>query len=247
MATDARIEKLILDVTDEGSIRAAVAQIVQAVGRIDVLVNNACHVAFGTVESCSLQQQQRSMDVNYFGVVRMLQAVLPLMRRQRRGRVINISSIAGFDPYPPLETYSASKFALEGLSESLATTVAPWNIWVSLVEPGGVNTEAPMRAEQGERTPEDGDCFVRYARESQKRMVASYKAGAALRPDEVAELIRDILVQEKPHLRYQVGEFTRRVAELRFSDPTGDAFVTKKAELLEEAGLYALLRDEFSR
>ncbi|MCB1136419.1 MAG: SDR family NAD(P)-dependent oxidoreductase, partial [Chlamydiia bacterium] len=115
---------LVADVTDSASIDTAIASALSISKRMDVVVNNACHVVIGTCETCALAEQMTSMDVNYFGPVRVLQAVLPLMRKQRSGKVINISSIAGYEPFPHLEAYVASKWALEGLSESLAVHLA---------------------------------------------------------------------------------------------------------------------------
>lgn len=143
------LAKIALDVTDTASIRFAIAKIHETESRIDLIVNNACDVVVGTIESCTLEQQIRSMDVNYFGVVRLLKEILPIMRNQRSGQIINLSSIAGIDPYPPIETSAVTKFALEGLTESLATNLRPWGIRCSLIEPGGVKTFAPERADQG--------------------------------------------------------------------------------------------------
>lgn len=233
------LEKVILDVTDANSTQAAVDNVLKKTGRVDVLINNACDVAIGTVETCSLEQQVRSMDINYFGAVRMLQSVLPSMRKQKSGHIINISSISGFDPYPPIETYSATKFALEGLTESLVTTLSPWNIKLSLVEPGGVKTKAPELAYQGERVV-DGGAFQKYSQSAQEKMIASYSQGA-LETSEIATLIWDILQSPEPHLRYQAGEFTQNIAKNRFKDPTGLFPVQEKRKLLEEMGLYQLL------
>lgn len=131
-----QLTKLIGDVTEASSIEQNIQPIISESGRLDVVINNALHVIVGTCETCTIEEQKQSMDVNYFGAVRVLQSALPFMQKQRSGHIINISSVAGYEPFPHLESYVASKFALEGLTESLASHLSPWNIRVSLIEPG---------------------------------------------------------------------------------------------------------------
>lgn len=234
-----KIRILVGDVTDVSSIDKAVASILNQSGRIDGVINNACHVVVGTSETCTLEEQIHSMDVNYFGPVRILQAVLPVMRKQRSGKVINISSVAGYEPFPHLESYVASKYALEGLSESMATHLAPWNISVSLIEPGGVKTEAPREASMGGRTVTDTDAYQRYCIHAKQQMADSYDE--SMDPQHVADVIEEILCHDKPHLRYPLGKFAKDRAAKRYFDPSGDSYVTFKRQLLQDSGLYALL------
>jgi NAD(P)-dependent dehydrogenase (short-subunit alcohol dehydrogenase family) len=241
-AGDGRLHRRVVDVTSAESVRDGVEAIERTEGAIDVLIHNACDVVIGTVETCSLAQQMHSMDVNYFGAVRLLQEVLPGMRARRRGRIIHMSSVAGIDPYPPIETYAATKFALEGLTESLATTLSPWGIFVSLIEPGGVRTEAPALAPQGERALAPNP-YARYCAAAQQRMIESYAAGAAQEPKAIAELVAQVIAAERPHLRYPSGAFAEDIARRRFSDPTGDAPVAAKRALLEQAGLLQLIQE----
>jgi NAD(P)-dependent dehydrogenase (short-subunit alcohol dehydrogenase family) len=238
-ASSQRLAKLTLDLGDSVSVHNGLKEILKNDERLDIVINNACDVVFGTIESCTLEQQRQSMNVNYFGVVRVLKEVLPFMRRRQRGQIINLSSVAGIDPYPPLETYSATKFALEGLTESLATNLRPWGIKCSLIEPGGVKTTAPEKAQLGNQgLPEDP--FGRYAQASQKLMIQNYQKGAQ-EPEEIAELILSVLESPNPHLRYQTGAFSVQAAKKRFHDPTGDSFVEAKRRVLEENGLYQLI------
>jgi NAD(P)-dependent dehydrogenase (short-subunit alcohol dehydrogenase family) len=125
-----------LDVTDEDSIREAVAATEKRFGTIDVLVNDAGYGLFGPIEGATAEQFEAQFRTNVFGVVAMIRHVLPLMRKHRSGTIINMSSLAGRFGSPFLAPYSASKYALEGLSESLRFELMPHNIRVKLVEPG---------------------------------------------------------------------------------------------------------------
>jgi NAD(P)-dependent dehydrogenase (short-subunit alcohol dehydrogenase family) len=132
--------KLQLDVTQTDSVNQAIALTLQQFGRIDVLINNAGYTMLGALEEVSEEQTQRVFDVNVFGALRMIRAVVPHMREQRSGRIINISSIAGKLSTPVNGTYSATKFALEALSDALQMEVALFGIQVVLVEPGAIKT-----------------------------------------------------------------------------------------------------------
>ncbi len=233
------VTKVVADVTDAASIEKVVQTIIQKEGRIDVVINNACHVVVGTCETCTLEEQQESMNVNYFGAVRVLQSVLPHMRRERSGQVIQISSVAGFEPFPHLESYVASKFALEGLTESLASHLAPWNIRISLVEPTNVKTECPGRAPLGSRALWDTETYGDYLLKAKQKMAEGFNR--AMEPLEVVQVIEEILKSEKPHLHYPIGEFAKTRAKKRFQDPTGDSYVLFKNQLLLESYFYDIL------
>jgi len=130
--------KLPLDVTQKDSVNRAIALTLQQFGRIDVLINNAGYTMLGALEDVSEEQTQQIFDVNVFGALRMIRAVVPHMRNQHAGRIINISSIAGKLSTPVNGTYSATKFALEALSDALQMELAPFGIQVVLVEPGAI-------------------------------------------------------------------------------------------------------------
>ena len=140
-AASARAQVLKLDVTDQAQVDAAVKAARERFGRIDVLVNNAGIGYFGAVEESEDAEVRRMFEVNVFGLGRMTQAVLPVMRAQRSGCIINISSLAGINPFPALGYYCATKFAVEGLSGALAQEVEPLGIKVIVVEPSGFRTD----------------------------------------------------------------------------------------------------------
>jgi len=130
-----------LDVTDQVEVDAATRSAEKHFGRIDVLVNNAGIGYFGAVEESDEEEVRRMFEINFFGLSRMTRAVLPIMRRQRSGHIVNISSIGGLKSFPALAYYNATKYAVEGFSESLAIETAPLGIKVTIVEPSGFRTD----------------------------------------------------------------------------------------------------------
>jgi len=137
---------LTLDVCSEDSVKACVESVLKQADGIDVLVNNAGYELGGALEEISLDEAQAQFETNFFGVVRMVRAILPTMRQQKHGQIINISSLAGIVAVPFLGMYSASKFALEGYAEALRHEAKPFNIQVSLIEAGFLNT--PLRTKR---------------------------------------------------------------------------------------------------
>ena len=129
-----------LDVTNLDDAKNSVAEAVKSFGRIDVLVNNAGYALVGAVEEASDEQAKQQFDTNFFGVLNVTREALPILRRQKSGHIVNIGSLVGFSAFPLLGLYSASKFALEGLTESLAAEVAPFGIKTMIVEPGPYKT-----------------------------------------------------------------------------------------------------------
>ncbi len=142
----AGIEPIELDVADDASIRKAVAAVFNAAGRIDVLVNNAGFAIFGAVEDLGRSEFRRQFEVNVFGAMALCRAVLPTMRRQGDGYIVNISSLVGRVSTPLLGAYSASKFAIEALSDALRVEARPFGIKVVVVEPGMTRTRFQERA-----------------------------------------------------------------------------------------------------
>ncbi len=135
-----------LDVTNLEDVKNAVSEAVKEFGRIDVLVNNAGYALAGAIEETSNEQIRQQFDTNLFGVLNVTREALPVLRRQKSGHIVNISSVVGFSAFPSLGIYSASKFALEGISEALAAEVAPLGIKTTLVEPGPFYTGGVERA-----------------------------------------------------------------------------------------------------
>jgi NAD(P)-dependent dehydrogenase (short-subunit alcohol dehydrogenase family) len=209
-AAGPRVEPVIVDVTDDASVAAAVEHIGDAVGSSGLagLVNNAGIAVAGPLEFLAIEDFQRQLDVNVTGVVRATQAALPLLRLAR-GRIVNMSSIGGRVALPMVGPYAASKFALEGLSDSLRRELRPWGMHVALIEPGAVATpiwdkgidqanaiERDARPEVRERY---GPVIDRIREESEKNR------SEGVPPQEVAEAVAHALTASKPKTRYLVG------------------------------------------
>ncbi|OCI96914.1 short-chain dehydrogenase/reductase [Rhizobium sp. AC27/96] len=181
-----RAKAVLLDVTDFAAIEPAITRIEEEVGPIDVLINNAGYGHEGTLEESPLDEMRRQFDVNVFGAVAMIKAVLPFMRRRRAGHIINITSMGGFITMPGIAYYCGSKFALEGISEVLAKEVAGFGIHVTAVAPGSFRTDWAGRSMvRSDRSISDYDELfdpIRKAREekSGNQTGDPHKAAAAM-------------------------------------------------------------------
>jgi NAD(P)-dependent dehydrogenase (short-subunit alcohol dehydrogenase family) len=198
-----------MDVTEDDSVERAVGFVLESTGRIDAVVNNAGISVAGAVEDTMIQEAKFQFETNFFGALRVCRAVLPTMRSQQRGTIVNVSSIAGLIALPYQAMYSASKFALEGLTEALRMEVKPFGIHVVLVEPGDTRTGAT-----------DNRRIVAGARQSQafsnhfEQMMAAVEADerSGISPDIVARLVGRIIDSPSPRLRYRVGSFVQMLA-----------------------------------
>src|SRR5712692_1792799 len=193
-----------LDVTDDVSVKDAVQAILSETGRIDVLVNNAGYVLNGAFEDLAMDEIKTQYDTNVFGLIRTTQAVLPIMRKQKSGIIVNISSAAGRFGYPGESAYVSTKFALEGLSESMAYELEPFGIKVVLVEPGPIRTNFAdgMVAAKKSQNPTSP-----YAEIMKKlnAVLASIRENASS-PDLVAKVVLNAVTSENPSLRYLAGK-----------------------------------------
>ena len=198
-----------MDVNQEDSVEAAVAEIMAEAGRIDVVVNNSGIGVAGAVEDTSLAEAQAQMDTNFFGALRVCRAVLPIMRTQRAGTIVNVSSIAGRIGIPFQALYSASKFALEGMTEALRMEVKPYGIRVVLIEPGDFKTGfTANRRKVAASGP--GSVYQERFLNSLRVMEADEMGGAE--PEQVARQLERIILSRSPRLRYAVGPLFERVA-----------------------------------
>jgi NAD(P)-dependent dehydrogenase (short-subunit alcohol dehydrogenase family) len=193
---------MLLDVTDEAAVHATVKAAEEATGGIDIVLNNAGYGLVGAVEEATMAEIRAQFEVNVFGAVAVLQAVLPYMRARRAGRLINITSVSGLVGWPSLGIYSGSKFALEGICETLALEVAPLGIKVSMIEPGGFRTEFAKGSRiWTERLIEDYDPTV-----GQSRRILKEHAGHEIGdPAKVAAAILTVADAAEPPLRLLLG------------------------------------------
>ena len=203
---------LILDVTDEKSVHHAVDQVEKEIGAIDFLVNNAGYGLVGGVEETSLDEARAQFETNVFGALAVMQAVLPHMRARRTGRIVNITSVSGLVGWPSLGVYSGSKFALEGISETLALELEPLGIKVIMVEPGGLRTDFATRSRQ--HTARVIDDYA--ATVGQNRGILAEHAGHEPGdPARGADAIVDAVTSDMPPLRLLLGSDALQYAETK--------------------------------
>jgi NAD(P)-dependent dehydrogenase (short-subunit alcohol dehydrogenase family) len=204
------VEMLRLDVKSDDSVRSCVEQVMAQADRIGVLVNNAGQIHASVVEETSVEQAKDIFETNFWGAVRVTDAVLPIMRRQRHGHIINISSLAGLVGTPGQAFYSASKFALEGYSEALSLEVEQFNIAVSLIEPGFFKTHLHREMQRGALTSDD---YVTLRQTLETTLAVAIEQGDD--PHKVAEVIARIAGTKSPRLRYRVGHDSVWIPRLR--------------------------------
>jgi NAD(P)-dependent dehydrogenase (short-subunit alcohol dehydrogenase family) len=200
---------VVLDVTDEAAIEPLVARIEREIGPIAVLVNNAGYGHEGLVEESSLDDFRRQFEVNFFGAVAMTKAVLPSMRAHHTGRIINITSMGGFITMPGIAAYHASKFALEGFSESLGKEVRHLGIHVTAVAPGSFRTDWAGRSMvRAPRTIPDYDAVMDPIRERRQK-VSGHQLG---NPQKAAEAILKLAAAENPPTHLLLGSDALKLA-----------------------------------
>jgi NAD(P)-dependent dehydrogenase (short-subunit alcohol dehydrogenase family) len=191
-----------LDVTDEEAAHAAVVHADAAMGGIDILVNNAGYGLVGGIEEASLAEFRAQFEVNVFGAVAMMQAVLPQMRARRSGRILNITSVSGLVGWPSLGVYSGSKFALEGISETLALELAGLGIHLTMIEPGGLRTDFATRSRaRTRRVLSDYDATVGAC----VRVLDAHAGHEAGDPRKAAAAILSVADSPTPPLRLLLG------------------------------------------
>ena len=197
-----------MDVTDDNSVRQCVQHIKDREGRLDVVINCAGYGVAGAVEETSPEEAMAQFDTNFFGTHRVCRAVLPTMREQRSGIIINVSSLAGLLAVPFQAFYSASKFAMEGMTEALRMEVRPFGIRVVLIEPGDFKTDFPANRKNSADS-QQSDVY----RKSLERCVGVMKEEEEKGkvPYPVARLVERIIATPSPRLRYTVGPFEERL------------------------------------
>jgi len=200
-----------LDVTDDISITKAIDTVINESGRIDVLVNNAGYGLIGSIEDMSVEELKAQYETNVFGTFRVTKAVLPYMRKEHGGSIINISSIAGRIALPLYSAYVSTKFAIEGLSESMAYELEPFGIKVAIIEPGAIKTN--FRREQAAKGSSEDSPYSSMMQSPSKAIEKMLKH--RLYPEEVAKTVIQAIENPKPKLRYIVGKDAEELIELR--------------------------------
>jgi len=192
-----------LDVTDDASVKNAVEEVLSKEGRINILVNNAGYGLNGALEDLSMDEIKAQYETNFFGLIRVTQAVLPTMRRQKSGTIINISSGAGRFGFPSGSAYVSTKFAVEGLSESISYELEPFGIKVVLVEPGVIRTNFGSGLVIAKRSQDPNSPYSQMMKKIASSFEELMKNSSS--PDLVANVVLKAVKDENPNLRYLAG------------------------------------------
>jgi len=229
LKTGLSINILRLDVQNDTSISDCIKQIVEREKTIDILINNAGSGFIRTMEQATMEEIHQVMDVNFYGVIRCTKAVLPFMRKQQSGQIINISSVGGLVGQPVNEIYCAAKFALEGLTESIASYMKPYfGINVSLVEPGGVVTEfgnslTRYFEETGGIKDDDYKPLIQTYMDYRSTFTDEVKERAFQKPGQIADVILKCINDPEPKLRYLTSDGAATFTKLKTGlDPDGE-------------------------
>jgi len=204
-----------LDVTDDISVKNAIQSITAESSRIDVLVNNAGYALFGAFEDLSMEEIKAQYETNLFGVIRVTQAVLPIMRKQKSGTIVNISSGAGRLGFPIQSAYVSTKFAIEGLSESMAYELEPFGIKVVLVEPGFIKTNIANNMVTAKKSQDANSPYSQLTGNIVSFIEHGLETGSA--PDVVANVVLNAVTTENPSMRYLAGKDVEKLMEAKRS------------------------------
>jgi NAD(P)-dependent dehydrogenase (short-subunit alcohol dehydrogenase family) len=202
------VDMLAMDVDNDDSVTRAVAAIVEKTARLDAVVNNAGWALMGPIEDTPIAEARAQMETNFFGVLRVCRAALPIMRERRAGHIVNIGSLGGIFGMPFSGIYSASKFAVEGLSESLRLETRRFGIRVVVIEPGDTRSQLPMRRRTMNPVRHASAYQEIFDRFQAKQARDEAKAPA---PDAVAALVERVLADPAPAMRYTVGMWDQRM------------------------------------
>jgi NAD(P)-dependent dehydrogenase (short-subunit alcohol dehydrogenase family) len=201
-------EMITMDVDEDASVRAGVQTLLSQAARLDAVVNNAGYSLMGPIEETSTEEAKAQMETNFFGVLRVCRATLPHLRQQEGGHIVNISSLAAVVGLPFSGLYSASKFALEGLSESLRLETRPFGIHVVLVEPGDFRTPITVKRRTTQASATHDTYREAFAQCKRKQ---DHDEANAPEPQAVARLVESILRNPRPKMRYTVGMLGQRI------------------------------------
>jgi NAD(P)-dependent dehydrogenase (short-subunit alcohol dehydrogenase family) len=207
-----------LDVNDKKSVKEAITKIVTEKERIDVLVNNAGYGLFGSLEDVSIEEMKAQFETNFFGVIRVTQLVLPIMRKQKSGTIVNVSSVGGRIGLPILSAYQSTKFALEGLSESMSYELEPFGIKVVIIEPGAIRSNI-MNSSIWAKKAQDPKSPYFSQLQKIKDHFKSMMENESSPPEEVAKVILEAITSENPQLRYTVGHDAATLIQARLNMP----------------------------
>jgi NAD(P)-dependent dehydrogenase (short-subunit alcohol dehydrogenase family) len=227
--TESGIRPISMDVTDDSSMQAAVEKIIADTGRIDVLVNNAGYGSYGALEDVPMDEARYQFEVNVFGAARLTQLVLPHMRKNRSGKIVNITSMGGKIHTPLGAWYHATKFALEAISDCLRLELKPFGIDVIVIEPGGIRSEwADIAADKVRAVSSDGP-YAPQGNAVANSLSSESNQRRSSPPELIARTIAKAVQAHKPQTRYAVGFGAKPMIFLHdvLPDRTFDAFMRR--------------------
>jgi NAD(P)-dependent dehydrogenase (short-subunit alcohol dehydrogenase family) len=227
--TAAGIHPIAMDVTDDASMQASVKALLTEQGRIDVLVNNAGYGSYGALEDVPMEEARAQMEVNVFGAARLTQLVLPAMRAQHSGTIVNVTSMGGKITTPLGAWYHATKFALEALSDCLRMEVAPFGIDVVVIEPGGIRTEWGGIAADKVRAVSSHGPYAPQGNAVANSLTSESTRRRSSPPELIGKTITKAVTTRRPRTRYAVGYGARPMIFLHglLPDRTFDAFIRR--------------------
>ena len=207
------LEFVQLDVTDENSVSIAIKTIYDDAGRIDILVNNAGYGLTGAFEDLCIDEIKTQFETNFYGLIRTTQAVLPFMRKQKSGIIVNISSGAGRFGYPMGSAYVSTKFAVEGLSESLSYEVEPFGIRIILIEPGMIKTDFSNASVMAKKSTDPNSPYMSLMKSMEKGIKRLHENASS--PQLVANITYDAITSDEPKMRYLAGKDVEQWVEAK--------------------------------
>ncbi len=208
-----------MDVTDEASLVSGVNSILEKEGSIDILINNAGYGSYGAIEDVPIDEARRQFEVNIFGLARLTQLVLPKMRQNRYGKIVNISSMGGKIYTPFGGWYHATKHALEGFSDCLRLETEPFGIDVVVIEPGGIATEWGVIVAENLKKTSGSGAYAEAANKAADGMAEMYSSGRLSEPEVIAKVILKAVTASKPKTRYATGYLAKPILFLRWLLP----------------------------
>src|ERR687890_87898 len=211
-----------LDVNDDRSVKDAIDKIVAENKRIDLLVNNAGYGLFGSLEDISIEEIKAQFETNFFGVIRVTQQVLPVMRKQHSGggTIVNVSSVGGRIGVPILSAYQSTKFALEGLSESMSYELEPFGIRVVIIEPGFIRTNIINSSTSAKKDLDSKSSYFSLTQKVKNHFKSMIENASSSSPqEEGAKVILQAITSENPQLRYTVGNDAATIIQARMNMP----------------------------
>lgn len=217
------LEVVQLNVNDGRSVNDAVAKITAERGRIDVLVNNAGYGLVGALEDLSIEELKAQYDTNFFGLIRLTQAVLPLMRKQNGGIIVNISSVTGRIGFPGISAYASTKFALEGLSEAISYELEPFGIKVVMVEPGVIKTNFAGGMVVARKAGDPSSPYLQMTQQMNATFSSLMENGSSP-PEVVAKAVLQAVTAENPKQRYLAGDDAVALMDMKRKAPSDEEF-----------------------